>query len=305
MKTVVGRFAPSPSGRMHLGNVFCALLAWLSVRKQNGQMLLRIEDLDPARCRQEYAEQLLDDLQWLGLDWDAGGLDENYRQSQCTAFYEAAVHKLSQQTYPCFCTRAQLHAASAPHGTQWIYHGACRTLTETQILQKQRLRQPALRLRVPAKDIAFTDGIYGSYQANLAQSCGDFILRRSDGVYAYQLAVVVDDARMGVTEILRGRDLLSSTPQQLYLYEQLGSKPPVYCHIPLLCAPDGRRLSKREKDLDMGVLRTRFGTAQALLGRLAQLAGLRSDSTPCSAAELIADYDIHKIPKKDIVITNF
>lgn len=229
--TAVGRFAPSPSGRIHLGNILCCLLAWLSARQKNGRVLLRIEDLDTARCPHRYSEQMLEDLHWLGLDWDEGpevsGPQEPYYQSERTELYEAALRKLQEKglVYPCFCTRAELHAASAPHREdgQVLYAGTCRHLTAEQIAEKSRVRAPALRLRVPEETWCFTDGHMGEYRENLARDCGDFLLRRSDGMFAYQLAVVLDDASMGVTEVVRGADLLDSTPRQLYLYHlQIG-----------------------------------------------------------------------------------
>ena len=195
---VVGRFAPSPSGRMHLGNVFSALLAWLSVRSAGGKMILRIEDLDPDRCRPEYAAQLRRDLEWLGLDWD----EEQTPQSQRTEAYAEAFARLD--TYPCYCSRNELHAASAPHASDGavIYAGTCRDLTAAE--RAAKTRRPAWRVRVPDEEVSFVDGLQGEVRENLARECGDFILRRSDGVYAYQLAVVVDDAAGGVTEIVRG-----------------------------------------------------------------------------------------------------
>ena len=235
----VGRFAPSPSGRIHLGNILCALLVWLSARQKGGKVVLRIEDLDTARCPRRYARQMEDDLRWLGLDWDqgpgVGGPDEPYDQSERTALYQAALEKLEQKglVYPCFCTRAELHAASAPHREdgQVVYAGTCRNLTAAEAAEKAKQRPPALRLRVPEESWGFTDGHLGAYEENLARDCGDFLLRRSDGMFAYQLAVVVDDAAMGVTEVVRGADLLDSTPRQLYLYDLLGLTPPRFYQI--------------------------------------------------------------------------
>lgn len=199
----VGRFAPSPSGRMHLGNLLCALLAWLSVRHQGGRYILRIEDLDTDRCKPAYARQLEEDLRWLGLDWDEGGSlggpHAPYDQSRRTALYDAALAELERQgvVYPCFCTRAQLHAASAPHREDGltVYPGTCRNLTAEEITARTAAakRPPALRLRVPEETLSFTDGHMGPVREYLPTDCGDFLLRRSDGLYAYQLAVVVDD----------------------------------------------------------------------------------------------------------------
>ena len=306
-----GRFAPSPSGRMHLGNLFSGLLAWLSVRSAGGVMVLRMEDLDPDRCKEEYAVQLADDLRWLGLDWDEGygkrGPYGPYRQSQRTELYAAAFRRLEERgmIYSCFCTRAERLAASAPHRSdgQTVYSGKCRHLTEQQRRELVRTRRPAWRLTVPDRTVSFTDGVQGYFEENLLRECGDFILRRSDGVYAYQLAVVYDDGAMGVTQVVRGRDLLDSTPRQLYLYELLGLTPPEFYHVPLLVAPDGRRLSKREKDLDMGALRQRFTPAE-LTGLLAFWAGQLDKPEPVTPAELAAVFDWSRVPRNDITVGN-
>ena len=211
---MTGRFAPSPSGRMHLGNVFSAMLAWLSVRSQGGEMVLRIEDLDPDRCRPAYAEVLKDDLRWLGLDWDR----EQTPQSLRTEDYARAFDRLADLglVYPCYCTRGELHAASAPHASdgRFVYAGTCRHLTQAQ--RAEKTKAPAWRLVVPDRVYGFADGLQGYYAENLAEQCGDFIIRRADGVYAYQLAVVLDDGEGGVTQVVRGMDLLDSTPRQLY-----------------------------------------------------------------------------------------
>lgn len=297
---MTGRFAPSPSGRMHLGNVFSALLAWLSVRSQGGELVLRIEDLDPERCRPEYAETLRDDLRWLGLDWDR----EQTPQSCRTEAYAEAFARLEAQglVYPCYCTRGELHAASAPHASDGrvLYAGTCRHLTEAE--RRAKAKAPAWRLVAPDREYGFRDGLQGEFSENLARDCGDFIIRRADGVYAYQLAVVVDDAAGGITQVVRGMDLLDSTPRQLYLYELLGLTPPAFFHVPLLTAPDGRRLSKRERDLDLGALRQTH-TPEELLGKLAFLAGLRERPEPASAAELAEDFRWETVHRKPIVVT--
>ena len=302
-----GRFAPSPSGRIHLGNILCCLLAWLSARQKGGRVVLRIEDLDTARCPRRYAEQMIEDLRWLGLDWDqgpeAGGPDEPYFQSRRTALYQAALERLEAQglVYPCFCTRAELHAASAPHREDGltVYAGTCRNLTPAQRAERAKGRSPALRLRAPEEEWGFTDGHMGPCRQRLDRDCGDFLLRRSDGMFAYQLAVVVDDAAMGVTEVVRGADLLSSTPRQLYLYHLLGLTPPEFYHFPLLLAPDGRRLSKRDADAGLDSLRGRV-TAEELLGKLAQLAGFHPSGEPRTAEGLLECFDWEKVPREDI-----
>ena len=307
---VKGRFAPSPSGRMHLGNLFSALLVWLSARAEGGEVVLRVEDLDPYRSREAYALQLMDDLRWLELDWDEGpgqgGPHGPYFQSRRSDFYAAALEQLREKDllYPCFCTREELHAAQAPHRAdgQAVYDGRCWRLSAEEIARREQKRAPALRLRVPEEMVSFQDGHYGLYEENLARDCGDFILRRSDGVYAYQLAVVVDDALMGVTQVVRGRDLLGSTPRQIYLGRMLGLTPPAFSHLPLLVAPDGRRLSKRERDLDLGALRERGASPQAILGWLAWAGGLLDRPQPARARELLPLFSWEKVPREDIVV---
>lgn len=359
----VGRFAPSPTGRMHLGNVFSSLLAWLSVRSQGGKLVLRIEDLDDRARSGPWDALLMDDLRWLGLDWDEGP----YYQTDRIDLYADAVRQLDDMglVYPCFCTRAELHAASAPHASDGtpVYAGTCRGLTAAEVAARSKARPPALRLKVPpvqgiassrgpfesdapeskhskteltdfgnsmpreltfgdcsargvrggaalqgaAGDVRgaaasrsaaggdagvmhFEDRTYGPQREVLAEECGDFLVRRSDGVYAYQLAVVVDDADMGVNEVVRGCDLLGSTARQMYLQDLLGYAHPSYAHVPLLVAPDGRRLSKRDRDCDMGVLREHFGTPGALLGRLAYVAGLVPSPEPRTADQLVDEF---------------
>jgi len=302
MALVKGRFAPSPSGRMHLGNLFSALLAWLSVRSAGGRMVLRIEDLDPVRCQSAYAWQLMEDLEWLGLDWDEGGESPGSWQSSRGALYAAAFEKLAAGglVYPCFCTRIQ-RLNEAPHGGERSPACPCAALTAAEAARRGKLRQPGYRIRVAREIITFRDGLQGPCSQDLAAECGDFPIRRSDGAWAYQLAVVVDDAAMGVTQVVRGRDLLSSTPRQLYLYRVLGLTAPEFYHVPLLLAPDGRRLAKRDRDLDMGVLRRRY-SPQALLGLLACLAGQQPGMEPVTAGELAGRFDWDKVPREDIVV---
>lgn len=305
----VGRFAPSPSGRLHLGNLACSLLAWLSAKSRGGRIVLRIEDLDAERCPRRYADLLEQDLAWLGLYWDeggsAGGPHGPYYQSECADIYTESYKLLEDKglVYPCFCSRAQLHAASAPHTADGnvVYPGTCRGLTPEEIAQKSRQKAPAWRLRVPDEAVAFEDGCMGLHSENLLQECGDFYLRRADGVFAYQLAVVVDDARMGVTEVVRGADLLSSTARQLYLYRLLGLTPPRFAHCPLLLAPDGRRLSKRDGDQSLENLRGKY-TAAEIMGRLAYVYGLQPEPAPRTPESLLADFAWEKVPKADVCL---
>ena len=299
-KRPVGRFAPTPSGRMHLGNVFAALLSWLSPKSRGGDWILRMEDLDTLRTKAEYAELLRDDLRWLGLDWDL----ETEAQSLRSAVYDRYFEELKEKDllFPCYCTRSQLHNVNAPHlsdGT-YVYAGTCRNLTEAERAEKKRL--PSWRVMVPDREFALTDLVQGDYRENLLTDCGDFVVRRADGVYVYQLAVTVDDGESGVTEVVRGWDLLGSAPRQMYLQELFGFVHPEYAHIPMLMAPEGRRLSKRDQDLDMGALRNRLKPEQ-LIGVLAHAAGLTETAAPISAKELATVFDWSKIQGREIVVT--
>ena len=305
MGAVVGRFAPSPTGRMHLGNVYAAMISWLSVRKAGGRWILRIEDLDPQRSRLEYARQLEDDLQWLGLDWAEGGVDGYgtagpYCQSMRHDLYAEALGRLRQTglTYPCYCKRADIMATQAPHRSDGrvVYAGTCRPAVLPAIASVSEPERPAAtRIYVPDEDIRFTDRVYGAQSVNLADECGDFVLLRADGAWAYQLAVVVDDALMGVTEVVRGCDLLPSAAQQIYLYRMLGYEAPEYAHVPLLANAAGQRLSKRDQSLSMAELRSRF-TPDEVIGRAAFLAGLIPEPVPCRADDLVDTFDWHRIP---------
>lgn len=306
---VVGRFAPTPSGRMHLGNVFSALLGWLAVRAAGGTMVLRIEDIDPRAQDRAVADLLMADLEWLGLDWDEG---PTY-QSERRAVYEDALAHLSAAglTYPCFCTRAELHAASAPHASDgtYVYQGTCRDLSPEEVARRSEARPPATRLRVPdahdpSGNVLVEDLVYGAHEEKLAHDCGDFLVRRSDGVFAYQLAVVVDDGLSGVNLVVRGRDLLGSAARQTYLARLLGFEPPRYAHVPLLVAPDGRRLSKREKDLDLGALREAGVPAERIVGALAACVGLAQPGALALPADLIDDFSWNLIRghRQDIVV---
>ena len=284
---IKGRFAPSPTGRMHLGNVFSALLSWLSAKSQGGTWLLRIEDIDPQRSRQEYAELIMDDLHWLGLDWDEGP----YYQSERGDIYEHYLKQLTDNglTYPCYCTRADILATQAPHESDGrvVYKGTCRNLAPGV-----KTGPAAIRMKVPSEGkgiLSFTDGHYGMQTIDLTTHCGDFIVRRKDGAWAYQLAVVVDDALMGINEVVRGCDLLLSSPQQIYLAQQLGFAPPHFTHLPLLCNKQGQRLSKRDQSLDMAALRT-SNTPEEIIGMLAHAAGLQQSNEPITAQELVGEF---------------
>ena len=299
MSAPVGRFAPTPSGRMHLGNVFAALIAWLSVKSRGGSLVLRMEDLDTQRTSGEFAEVLRQDLLWLGLTWDA----ETPPQSQRSAVYDRYFALLADLglLYPCYCTRSQLHSVNAPHlsdGT-YVYPGTCRDLSPSQ--QAAFQRAPAWRVKVPDRVWTVADHVQGTYQENLVDGCGDFVVRRADGVYVYQLAVTVDDGEAGVTEVVRGMDLLSSAPRQMYLQSLFDFPHPEYGHVPMLMAPDGRRLSKRDRDMDLGYLQSHV-RPEALLGLLAKSCGLIDRQEAVSAQELAAEFSWSKLQKEDIYL---
>jgi glutamyl-tRNA synthetase len=284
----VGRYAPSPTGDLHLGNARTALIAWLWARHSGGRFLLRFEDLDAARVRPGCARQQADSLAWLGLDWDG----EPVSQSDRTERYEAAIAALRERgaLYECFCSRADVRrAASAPHGPDGpVYGGVCRDLTADE--RAQRLahgRAPALRVRMEG-EVQFCDDVVGPRRETLERTSGDIVVRRSDGVIAYQLAVVVDDAAQGVTHVVRGADLLASTGRQLQLYELLGLAPvPTYAHVPLLLGDDGERMAKRHGAVGLVELRERGADPRALAGWLAHTAGLLERAAPCTPAALV------------------
>jgi glutamyl-tRNA synthetase len=277
---------------MHLGNVFAAMIAWLSVKSRGGHLVLRMEDLDTLRTSEEFAETLRQDLRWLGLHWD----EETPPQSRRSQVYDGYFEKLRdmQLLYPCYCSRAQLHNVNAPHlsdGT-YVYAGTCRDLTTEQ--RAAMNRKPAWRVKVPDRVWRVNDLAQGTLEQNLITDCGDFVVRRADGVYVYQLAVVVDDGEAGVTEVVRGMDLLGSAPRQMYLQELFGFSHPQYGHVPMLLAPDGRRLSKRDRDLDLGELRKGV-SAEKLLGTLAFSAGIIDRNTAISAGELASEFRWDKL----------
>lgn len=293
----VGRFAPTPSGRMHLGNVFAALIAWLSVRSRDGALVLRMEDLDTLRTSEEFAQILRQDLLWLGLDWDW----ETAPQSRRSEVYDRYFARMEEMglLYPCYCTRSTLHSVNAPHlsdGT-YVYPGTCRNLTEQE--KAAFGRSPAWRIKVPNREFRLTDLCQGPFSQNLSTDCGDFVVRRADSVYVYQLAVTVDDGEAGVTEVVRGVDLLGSAPRQMYLQELFGFPHPDYGHVPLLVAPDGHRLSKRDKDLDLGTLRL-HKKPEEIIGILAHSSGLLDRYEPISARELAGEFSWKKLKKDNI-----
>ncbi len=312
-----GRFAPSPTGRMHLGNIFGALLSWLSAKSRGGRWLLRIEDLDPQRSRREYGELIMDDLQWLGLEWDGMPIYQSNRSD----IYSAYLERLRQQgvVYECHRTRADLLSTMAPHesdGRVVVHreplpappHGggipgvSGETGSSGTAGSAGTTAGPAaLRVEVPHRKVSITDGHYGPLTVDLYEQVGDFVVRRKDGAYAYQLAVVVDDALTGVTEVVRGRDLLLSAPQQTFLARLLELPAPKYYHFPLLTNRAGQRLSKRDKSMDMSVLRYRH-SAQEIIGYLGHLAGLLPKPTPMTPQQLLPLFSWDKVPREDITV---
>lgn len=297
---------------MHLGNAWTALLAWLSARSQGGAMVLRMEDLDPDRSKPHFARAIVSDLAWLGLDWDEGpdtsGPHGPYTQSERHGLYESRLRELDARglLYPCFCTRAELRAVTqAPHAGEGepVYPGTCRALTEPQRARRLAAgRRPAQRVRVDDVDIGFTDAVAGCHAQNMAAGCGDFVLRRADGAFAYQLAVTCDDAAQGITEVVRGADLLDSTPRQIWLMRLFGWPEPTYAHVPLLVDETGRRLSKRRQDVDLGALRDQGVAPETVTGYLAFKAGLLESPRPAAPWELVEGFTLRALPPGAVVV---
>jgi len=314
---VRGRLAPSPTGLLHLGNAWAFLLAWLAARARGGQVVLRMEDIDPERSRPEFAARILDDLRWLGLDWDegpdVGGPHGPYVQSARLDRYAGALAALDRagRVYPCFCTRKELRSlASAPQAGapafvagdgSPVYPGTCRDLApaERERLLRQG-RKPALRLRCDDISIAFDDRIAGAQRLGLAECGGDFALRRSDGVVAYQLAVVLDDIAMGVNQVVRGDDILMSTPRQIFLHRLLGAPAPVYAHLPLVLDAGGERLAKRHQSQSLAALRGVGVPAAAVTGYLAWRAGLLAAPRRAAPRELLPIFDFSRLPREPV-----
>ena len=269
-----GRFAPSPTGTLHLGNLRTALLAWLFARSAGSAFLMRVEDLDVGRVRAEYVSEQLGDLAAIGIDWDG----EPVRQSERGALYAAALSRLD--VYECFCTRAEIReAASAAHGPVGAYPGTCRDLSDAERDALRERRAPALRVRASGETVSFVDRVVGEF----AGVVDDFVVRRNDGAYAYNLAVVVDDADQGVEEVVRGADLLDSTPRQIWLARALRVPESAYAHVPLVLGPDGRRLAKRDGDVTLREL-----TPGDAVAWMASSLGLPPART---AAELLPAFD--------------
>jgi glutamyl-tRNA synthetase len=310
-----GRYAPSPTGALHLGNARTALLAWLHARAGGGAFVMRVEDLDFGRVRAGIMETQLEELRWLGLDWDegpdAGGPHAPYLQSRRQDLYEHALRKLAEGglLFACTCSRKDLaQAASAPHAGEEgpRYPGTCRARRidpSVPSLTRDGVSQHALRFRVEPGEVCFDDLLMGRACYRPAEETGDFVVRRKDGVAAYQLAVVVDDAAMEITHVVRGADLLSSTARQLLLYRALGLAPPDFLHVPLMLGDDGERLAKRHGAVSLGELRAGGAAPEAVVGWLASTCGLAEEREAVSAPELVARFDVARLPTEPTVVT--
>ena len=307
-----GRYAPSPTGPLHLGNARTALASWLHARAAGGRYVMRIEDLDAPRVRPGMEARILDGLRWLGLDWDegpdVGGPLGPYRQSELSGRYEGALQRLREAglAYPCFCSRAEIAAAAqAPHGPAEEgprYPGSCRDLSPAEVARRTAARRPAWRLRVPEGPIAFDDLVHGRQEFDVQGTTGDFVVMRADGIAAYQLAVAVDDAAMGITDVVRGDDLLASTARQLLLYRALGLPAPRFAHVPLVVGEDGERLAKRHGALSLGELRERGADPRAVAGLLASLCALAPEGARVEPRELVAGFDLARLPRTPAVL---
>ncbi|MFU8780813.1 MAG: tRNA glutamyl-Q(34) synthetase GluQRS [Kiritimatiellia bacterium] len=309
-----GRLAPSPTGALHLGNARSFLLAWLSVRSRGGTVVMRIEDLDHPKVKPWAVSEILDDLRWLGLDWDegpdVGGALGPYVQRERCEQYAAALEVLKEkgQVYPCVCSRRDVESAqAAPHAEDYQrYPGTCQgrfgSFADARaFLPSERL--PAWRFQALDEAVGFEDGFCGYHGANVAQRDGDFVLARDAQGAGYMLAVVVDDAAMGITEVLRGDDLLPATHRQLLLYRALGLEPPRFVHVPLVVGPDGKRLAKRHGDTRLRVYREQGIAPERITGFLAWSCGLIPFGMACRPTELIADFSLDKLPHEPLVLT--
>jgi glutamyl-tRNA synthetase len=301
---IVGRLAPSPTGAQHVGNARTYLVAWLSARSRGGSVRLRIEDIDSPRVKPGAAEGSIEDLRWLGLDWDG----EPIIQTARLPHYEAALEILKERelVYPCTCTRSDIAAAaSAPHDDREgpTYPGTCSHRSATEAVALERAgKQFAWRFR-QNENLAFVDLFRGEMRMDPSRLGGDFVVWKSAGTPAYQLAVVVDDAAMGVTEVVRGDDLVPSTPRQLLLYRALGFVPPAFAHIPLVVGEDGRRLAKRHGDTRVGALRSAGVKAEALVGLLAWSCGWIDEARPITPRDLLPRYRLDAIPRQPCVLS--
>ncbi len=300
------RLAPSPTGALHLGNARTFLVNWVLARQSGWRIILRIEDLDGPRVKKGADRLAIDDLSWLGIDWDEGPVHQSSRM----ALYQAAIDRLlaSGHAYPCICTRSEVgSAASAPHAEDGagVYPGTCRgRFASVEEARQFSGRDPAIRFQVNDEPVEFVDDFAGPQSINPARQLGDFVIAKGDGTPAYQLAVVVDDADMGVSEIVRGDDLLDSAPRQILLYRALGlaDRVPRYWHLPLVVGTDGRRLAKRHGDTRLAYYRQLGATRQRLLSLLGRWCGVECGDS-AEIPELLARFDIGRLPRDRIVFT--
>lgn len=304
MSKIISRLAPSPTGLIHLGNAWSFVLCWLICRSMDGKLILRIDDLDPERSRPVYVKNVIRDLRWLGLDWDFGpdlAGEENYFQSRRNEFYNSALAELNNagRLYPCFCSRKELRQmASAPHGREKFAACPCRGLSDSEAEKKiASKRSFSLKIKMDGAEGSFEDLIYGRQEI---QAPGDFAVKRSDGVFSYQLASTVDDALTGVNLVVRGNDLLDSCPAQMALLKSLGYKPPLYAHLPLILDHEGDRLAKRHSSLSISRLRDSGVSSRQIIGRLAFWAGLQDTPKEAELAEVLRVFSIDKIPRENI-----
>ena len=297
-----GRFAPSPSGPLHLGNLRTALVAWLFARSAGARFLVRIEDLDPQRSRREHEQRQLEDLRAIGIDWD----EPPVRQSERTSLYRDALAALRSagRVYPCWCTRAEIRAAAeAPHGPlpEGAYPGTCRRLGAAERAERERTaaRPPALRLDAGGEHVSFEDRLHGE----VGGVAGDLVLERGDGTPAYNLAVVVDDARQGIGEVVRGDDLLDATPGQILLSRLLGAPVPRYAHLPLVLGSDGARLSKRHGAVTLADRAALGETAAQSLAWIAASLGLAEPGERVTPERLVQRFDPEGLPREPVLLT--
>ncbi|MCI8809893.1 MAG: tRNA glutamyl-Q(34) synthetase GluQRS [Oscillibacter sp.] len=309
MSEVKGRFAPTPSGNMHVGNSFCYLLAWLSAKQQGGRIVLRMEDADLPRMRKSAVLQTLSDLEWLGLEWDEGpGPQQDgglYYQSCRTEIYDRFFASLREKgtVYPCFCSRKDILLAAAPHAEDCtpVYPGTCWNLSSEKAVQRMKTQKPAWRLHLEPETITIHDRLFGRLSWDVQAECGDFPIRRTDGIYCYQFTTALDDVLMHISEVVRSNDLLASTPWQIYIQHLFGYQEPDYIHIPMLLDESGQRMAKRSVSLSICEIRKHY-TPKEVLGRLAFLANLQSDWSPCTLEQLLSVFSWDRLPKQNIVI---
>ncbi len=298
------RLAPSPTGELHLGNARTFVLTWLLARQAGGSVVLRIEDLDSRRVKPGSIDTQIAQLEWLGLDWDEGPVI----QSKRTGEFARAIEQLtgSGLVYPCVCSRKEIEsAASAPHASDEgpRYPGTCRgRFSSIEEARQVKGGEPALRFIVSPGPVSFDDGIRGPTTLDPSAVGGDFVVRSPDSQFSYQLAVSVDDAAMGITEVIRGDDLLTSTPRQILLHRALGYSPPRYSHLPLVLAQDGSKLSKRRKDLDLSALAARGVTPDEVLSWIASSAGIEVRSSRVTLRDLIGALDLRALPANPLVL---